>query len=113
MAVLTSLTVAVNVTDCPSAAVAVEAISAVRVGWALNRVRSSRRPTWGRNPRRDASLSGRRVRRPRREGVLRNVIRGGARKDPTVRGNIVRLLGRIEGVKGRFRLLATVPDLSR
>ena len=62
-----SLTVAVNVTDCPATAEAVEAISAVRVGRALNRARCSRRPTWGRNRTRDGSRSGRRVRRPRRE----------------------------------------------
>jgi hypothetical protein len=65
-----SLTVAVNVTDCPSNAEAVEALSAVRVGRALNRARCSRRPTWGRNRTRNGSLSGRRVRRPRREGAL-------------------------------------------
>src|SRR5260370_33083963 len=50
-----AVTVAVNVTDCPSAAEAVEALSAVRVGRALNRARCSRRPTWGRNRTRDGS----------------------------------------------------------
>ena len=40
-----SLTVAVNVTDCPGSADAVEAISAVSVGKALNRARWSKRPS--------------------------------------------------------------------
>ena len=45
-----SLTVAVKVTDWPGPAAAVEAISAVSVGSALDRVRCSRKPTRGRNP---------------------------------------------------------------
>ncbi len=62
-----SLTVAVNVIDCP---VTAEAVSAVRVGRALNTTRCSRRPTWGWSLTRARCFSGRRVRRPRREGVL-------------------------------------------
>ena len=65
-----SLTVAVNVTDCPETAETVEALSAVIVGRALSRARCSRRPTWGRNPMRHEGVSGRRIRRPRRQGAL-------------------------------------------
>jgi hypothetical protein len=64
-----SLTFAVNVTGWPGPAAAVEAISAVRVGRPLNTVRCSSQPTQGWNLTRDRSLSGRRVRQPRRQGV--------------------------------------------
>ena len=53
-----SLTVAVRVIGCPGSAEAAEAHSAVRVGWALNRTRCSRRPTCGWNLTRTRNYEG-------------------------------------------------------
>ena len=76
-----SLTVAMNVTDCPRAAEAVDALSAVRLATRTQHdSRCSRRPTWGRNRPGNRDLSGRPIRRPRRERAL------SAREATNVRG---------------------------